>query len=392
MARGASGSIARRGRTVAEVRLDRVVKRYPGRAADALQETSLTFEQGLFTCVLGPSGSGKSTVLKLLAGIEEVTSGRIFMDGRDVTNVTPERRDVAMVFQSYGLYPNMTARDNIAFPLMLRGLKKPDRYGRVDEVARMLGIGDLLDRHPRVLSGGERQRVALGRAIVRNPKVFLLDEPISNLDANLRATTREELKRIHQQLGATFIYVTHDQDDAEAMGDRVVVMAKGAVQQVDPPATIYRRPANRFVASFVGRLPMNFIPGHIVAENERTWFASDVIRVELQTQDPPAAPGPSRPGHPPRGRHRRSARRPVGNDRAGDADRGGRSRRIRHDRRSLTGAFGRACRRRASPSATRSASPSSHRTSSSSIRRPGRESPWLPTVPRPITPRAGLAR
>ena len=149
MARGASGSIARRGLTVAEVRLDRVVKRYPGRAADALQETSLTFEQGLFTCVLGPSGSGKSTVLKLLAGIEEVSSGRIFMDGTDVTNVTPERRDVAMVFQSYGLYPNMTARDNIAFPLMLRGLKKPDRYGRVDEVARMLGIGDLLDRHPR---------------------------------------------------------------------------------------------------------------------------------------------------------------------------------------------------------------------------------------------------
>jgi multiple sugar transport system ATP-binding protein len=292
LARGESESTVRQGRTVAEVRLDRVVKRYAGRTADALQETSLTFEQGLFTCVLGPSGSGKSTVLKLLAGIEEVTSGRIFMDGADVTNVTPERRDVAMVFQSYGLYPNMTARDNIAFPLMLRGLKKPDRYGRVDEVARMLGIGDLLDRHPRVLSGGERQRVALGRAIVRNPKVFLLDEPISNLDANLRATTREELKRIHQQLNATFIYVTHDQDDAEAMGDRVVVMAKGAVQQVDAPAIIYRRPANRFVASFVGRLPMNFIPGLIFAENDRTWFASDVIRVELQTQDPPVTPGP----------------------------------------------------------------------------------------------------
>jgi multiple sugar transport system ATP-binding protein len=214
------------------------------------------------------------------------------MDGVDVTNVTPERRDVAMVFQSYGLYPNMTARDNIGFPLMLRGLKKPDRYARVDEVAQMLGIRELLDRHPRALSGGERQRVALGRAIVRDPKVFLLDEPISNLDANLRATTREELKRLHQQLGATFIYVTHDQDDAEAMGDRVVVMAKGEVQQIDAPAAIYRRPANRFVASFVGRLPMNFIPGHIVAENGRTWFASDVIRVELHNQVPPPEPGP----------------------------------------------------------------------------------------------------
>jgi multiple sugar transport system ATP-binding protein len=277
---------------MAEVRLDRVVKRYPGLAAEAVKETSLTFEQGLFTCILGPSGSGKSTVLKLLAGIEEVTSGRILMDGVDITHVTPERRDVAMVFQSYGLYPNMSARDNIAFPLMLRGLKKPDRYGRVDDVATMLGIRELLDRHPRALSGGERQRVALGRAIVRNPKVFLLDEPISNLDANLRATTREELKRIHQQLGATFIYVTHDQDDAEAMGDRVVVMARGEVQQVDRPATIYRRPANRFVASFVGRLPMNFFPGHVLAENGRTWFASDVIRVELRTEDPSPPPGP----------------------------------------------------------------------------------------------------
>ncbi len=277
---------------MAEVRLDRVVKRYPSASTDALCETSLTFEDGLFTCVLGPSGSGKSTVLKLLAGIEEVTSGRILMDGRDVTNVTPERRDVAMVFQSYGLYPHMTARDNIGFPLMLRGMNKPDRYARVGEVAEMLGIGGLLDRHPRALSGGERQRVALGRAIVRKPKVFLLDEPISNLDANLRATTREELKRIHQQLRATFIYVTHDQDDAEAMGDRVVVMARGDVQQVDTPGAIYRRPANRFVASFVGRLPMNFIPGEIVAKDGRARFESGVIAVELRDQDPPTAPVP----------------------------------------------------------------------------------------------------
>ena len=277
---------------MAEVRLERVVKRYPNTAANALHETSLTFEDGLFTCVLGPSGSGKSTVLKVLAGIEEVTSGRILMDGRDVTHVTPERRDVAMVFQSYGLYPHMTARDNIAFPLMLRGMSKTDRYARVGETAEMLGIGGLLDRHPRQLSGGERQRVALGRAIVRKPKVFLLDEPISNLDANLRATTREELKRLHQQLRATFIYVTHDQDDAEAMSDRVVVMTKGEVQQVDAPASIYRRPANRFVASFVGRLPMNFVPGEIRAVDGEARFEAGIIKVDLRDQDPPAAPMP----------------------------------------------------------------------------------------------------
>jgi multiple sugar transport system ATP-binding protein len=248
---------------VAEVRLDRVTKRYRGLDDNALHETSLTFKDGLFTCVLGPSGSGKSTILKLLAGIEEATSGRIFFDDVDVTTVTPERRDVAMVFQSYALYPNMTARDNIAFPLQLRGLSRKDRYRRVDEVAALLGIGPTLDRHPRQLSGGERQRVALGRAIVREPKVFLLDEPISNLDANLRMQTREELKRIHAKLKATFIYVTHDQDDASAMGDEVVVMAAGRIHQAASPTDVYRRPADRFVASFLGRLPMNFVTGVI---------------------------------------------------------------------------------------------------------------------------------
>jgi ABC-type sugar transport system ATPase subunit len=246
---------------VAEVRLEHVTKRYRGLSDNALHETSVTFKDGLFTCVLGPSGSGKSTILKLLAGIEEVTSGRIFFDDADVTRVTPERRDVAMVFQSYALYPNMTARDNIAFPLQLRGMSRKDRYRRVDEVAALLGIGATLSRHPRQLSGGERQRVALGRAIVREPKVFLLDEPISNLDANLRMQTREELKRIHAKLKATFIYVTHDQDDASAMGDEVVVMAAGRIHQAAPPTDVYRRPADRFVASFLGRLPMNFVTG-----------------------------------------------------------------------------------------------------------------------------------
>ena len=252
---------------MAEVRLDRVVKRYRGLADDALHETSLTFRDGLFTCVLGPSGSGKSTILKLLAGIEEVTSGRILFDGVDVTHVNPERRDVAMVFQSYALYPNMTARDNIAFPLQLRRMPRAERYRQVDRVAEMLGIRATLDRHPRQLSGGERQRVALGRAIVREPKVFLLDEPISNLDANLRMQTREELKRIHAELGATFIYVTHDQDDASAMGDEVVVMAAGRIHQTARPAEVYGRPADRFVASFLGRLPMNFLAGTVSSDS-----------------------------------------------------------------------------------------------------------------------------
>jgi multiple sugar transport system ATP-binding protein len=265
---------------MAEVRIDRLRKEYRG-GVNALHETSLVFADGEFTCVLGPSGSGKSTLLRMIAGIEETTSGRIFFDGEDVTQVTPERRDVAMVFQTYGLYPNMTIRDNIAFPLMLRRTPRADRERQVLEVAEMLGIADKLNRQPRALSGGERQRVALARAIVRKPRVFLLDEPISNLDAHLRATTREWLKRLHAQLGATFIYVTHDQDDAEAMSDRVVVMAAGSVKQYDTPGAIYRRPANRFVASFVGRLPMNFIEGSLVDDAGRAWFEAGSVRVDL---------------------------------------------------------------------------------------------------------------
>lgn len=265
---------------MAEVRIDRLRKVYRG-GVNAFHETSLVFADGEFTCVLGPSGSGKSTLLWMIAGIEETTSGRIFFDGEDVTHVTPERRDVAMVFQTYGLYPNMTIRDNIAFPLMLRRTPGADRERQVLEVAEMLGIADKLDRKPRTLSGGERQRVALARAIVRKPRLFLLDEPISNLDAHLRATTREWLKRLHSQLGATFIYVTHDQDDAEAMSDRVVVMAGGSVQQYDTPRAIYRQPANRFVASFVGRLPMNFIDGSLVDVAGRAWFEAGSIRVDL---------------------------------------------------------------------------------------------------------------
>jgi multiple sugar transport system ATP-binding protein len=278
---------------VARVRLERLGKRYRG-GVDVLDGLDLEFPDGEFTCILGPSGCGKSTILKLIAGIEEVTAGRILFDDDDVTQVTPERRDVAMVFQSYGLYPNMSARQNIDFPLMLRKLPRREREERVEEVAAMLGISSVMDRQPRMLSGGERQRVALARAIVRDPRVFLLDEPISNLDAHLRASTREELKRIHSRLRATFIYVTHDQDDAEAMGDRVVVMASGAVQQVDTPTRIYQQPASRFVASFVGRLPMTQIDGEVVDDGDHAWFEADALRLDLGPRSDGRAPGPGR--------------------------------------------------------------------------------------------------
>jgi len=274
------------------VRLEGIHKRYRGNV-DVLQDLDLDFADGEFTCILGPSGCGKSTILKLIAGIEEVTAGRILFDDDDVTHVTPERRDVAMVFQSYGLYPNMSARDNISFPLVLRRVPRPEREARVKAVAEMLGIVRTLDRQPRQLSGGERQRVALARAIVRDPRVFLLDEPISNLDAHLRASTREELKRIHATLKATFIYVTHDQDDAEAMGDRVVVLAGGAVQQYDLPTRIYHQPANRFVASFVGRLPMNFVEGALTHEDGSVWFEAGELRLDL-------GPAPAEASLPPR--------------------------------------------------------------------------------------------
>jgi multiple sugar transport system ATP-binding protein len=274
---------------MAQVRLQHLAKEYRG-GIKAVDDVDLAFEDGIFTCILGPSGSGKTTVLKLIAGIEEASSGRIYFDDRDVTDVTPERRDVAMVFQSYALYANMTARDNIAFPLMLRKVSRTERDRMVDDVAEMLSISSTLRRYPRQLSGGERQRVALARAIVRKPKVFLLDEPISNLDANLRARAREELKRIHRALGATFIYVTHDQDDAEAMGDQVVVMATGRVQQYDPPATVYHKPSNRFVAGFLGRLPMNFLSGAIVDADGRSWFESGGLRIDLGFQADRIAP------------------------------------------------------------------------------------------------------
>ena len=227
---------------------------------------------GGFAVLVGPSGCGKSTLLRLIAGLEEVTAGTIHFGEREVTHLEPRERDIAMVFQSYALYPHLTVRDNLAFGLRLRKTDEAVIRQRVAEAAAMLGLEALLDRLPKALSGGQRQRVALGRAIVREPKVFLFDEPLSNLDAKLRVTTRTEIKNLHQRLGVTTVYVTHDQEEAMTLGDRIVVMSDGRIQQVDTPLHIYRKPANRFVAAFLGAPPMNFLNGTVAERNGAIYF------------------------------------------------------------------------------------------------------------------------
>ncbi|MBZ0302851.1 MAG: ATP-binding cassette domain-containing protein, partial [Anaerolineae bacterium] len=235
---------------------------------------NLVIEDKEFLVFVGPSGCGKSTSLRMLAGLEEVTSGEILIGDRIVNNVAPKDRDVAMVFQSYALYPHMTVYDNMAFGLRLRKTPKHEIDRRVNEAARSLGLIDeakginLLDRRPRQLSGGQRQRVAVGRAIVREPKVFLLDEPLSNLDAKLRVQSRAEIAKLHQRLGTTFIYVTHDQVEAMTMGTRICVLNEGEIQQVDSPALLYNNPRNVFVAGFIGSPSMNFFDAQLVADGD----------------------------------------------------------------------------------------------------------------------------
>jgi multiple sugar transport system ATP-binding protein len=241
------------------LRLEGVGKRFGPSAA--VEDVSLAVDRGEFCVFLGPSGCGKSTLLRLVAGLERPTTGRIVIDGRDVDGVDPAERDVAMVFQSYALYPHMTVRENLEFPLVTR--RVPDREARVREAADLLRIGDLLGRLPRELSGGQRQRVAIGRAIVRRPRLFLFDEPLSNLDAQLRAETRVELARLHRRLGATILYVTHDQVEAMTLGTRVVLLRDGRVEQEGPPDQLYRHPRTPFVARFIGTPPMNLLKGQI---------------------------------------------------------------------------------------------------------------------------------
>jgi multiple sugar transport system ATP-binding protein len=250
---------------MAEVILKDVWKIFPGDVV-AAREINLTVADREFMVLVGPSGCGKSTTLRMVAGLEEITRGTVSIGGRIVNDVLPKDRDIAMVFQNYALYPHMTVYDNMAFGLKLRKYAKAEIKSRVEEAAAILGITELLARKPKALSGGQRQRVAVGRAIVRQPAVFLFDEPLSNLDAKLRVQMRAEISRLHHKIQATMIYVTHDQVEAMTMGSRITVMKDGLIQQVDTPLTLYGRPANRFVAGFIGSPAMNFISGRLEAD------------------------------------------------------------------------------------------------------------------------------
>ncbi len=247
---------------MANVVLKHLDKKYPN-GFHAVRDLNLDIADGEFVVLVGPSGCGKSTTLRMVAGLEEATAGQIYIGDRLVNDVAPGDRDIAMVFQNYALYPHMSVYQNMAFGLKMRRTPKKEIEKRVREAAEILSIESMLDRRPRELSGGQRQRVALGRAIVREPKVFLFDEPLSNLDAKLRVQMRAEIARLHLRLKTTIIYVTHDQVEAMTLGERIVLMNHGVIQQVDAPMEIYRRPANRFVASFIGSPAMNFIPGEV---------------------------------------------------------------------------------------------------------------------------------
>ena len=242
---------------MAEVRLERVEKTY-ARGKRVLHELDLNIRDEEFLVLVGPSGCGKSTILRIIAGLEDVTSGKVWIGDRDVTNVAPRERDIAMVFQNYALYPHLTARENLAFGLKIRRRPKDEIDRKVESAAKLLGIEELLGKLPKALSGGERQRVALGRAIVRDPQVFLFDEPLSNLDAKLRSEMRAEISALHRRLKVTTVYVTHDQVEAMTMGQRIVVLSKGVVQQIGEPLEVYHRPRNKFVAAFIGNPSMNF--------------------------------------------------------------------------------------------------------------------------------------
>jgi multiple sugar transport system ATP-binding protein len=242
--------------------LEHVTKRFDDGTV-AVDDVTLSVAEGEFMILVGPSGCGKTTALRMIAGLEETTEGTIRIGGREVAHLPPSRRDVAMVFQNYALYPHMTVRENIGFPLRKQKLSKQDKKARVQEVARLLAIEELLDRKPRALSGGQRQRVAMGRAIIRRPQAFLMDEPLSNLDAKLRVQMRVELLELHRRLRVTTVYVTHDQTEAMTLGDRVAVLNRGIVQQLATPQHLYRHPANVFVASFIGSPAMNLLRGRL---------------------------------------------------------------------------------------------------------------------------------
>ncbi len=265
---------------MAQVSLVNVCKTYSGNI-QAVIDANLGIERGEFMVLVGPSGCGKTTLLRAIAGLEEVTTGKIYIGNKIVNDIPPKDRDIAMVFQNYALYPHMTVFQNMAFGLKLRKYPKHEIQSRVTDAAEILGIRQLLDRKPKELSGGQRQRVALGRAIVRKPLVFLFDEPLSNLDAKMRVQMRTEIKKLHHRLQTTMIYVTHDQTEAMTLGDRIVVLKDGVIQQVADPLTLYNYPTNKFVASFIGSPPMNFLNGRVVRIENRFYFQNGGFRTRI---------------------------------------------------------------------------------------------------------------
>src|SRR5450759_1578652 len=272
---------------MASVQIKGVEKYFGG--THVIRGVDIEIEDGQFAVLVGPSGCGKSTLLRMIAGLEEISGGEIFIGGKVVNNMQPKERDIAMVFQNYALYPHMTVRDNMAFSLMLAKREQSVAAARFRRAAEILGLTDLLERYPRQLSGGQRQRVAMGRAIVRDPQVFLFDEPLSNLDAKLRVQMRTEIKELHQRLKTTTVYVTHDQIEAMTMADKIVVMHDGRVEQIGAPLELYDRPQNLFVAGFIGSPAMNFLPGTIRANGKLEFEGPGGARLPLGA----APPGPS---------------------------------------------------------------------------------------------------
>ena len=268
---------------MASLSLKHIYKKYPG-GVTAVSDFNLEIKDKEFLILVGPSGCGKTTTLRMVAGLEEISEGELFIGDQLVNDVAPKDRKIAMVFQNYALYPHMTVFENMAFGLKLNKTPKEEIKRRVEEAARILDITHLLDRKPKALSGGQKQRVALGRAIVRNPKVFLLDEPLSNLDAKLRASMRTELTKLHQNVGTTFIYVTHDQVEAMTMATRIVVMKDGLIQQVDTPQNLYDYPVNIFVAGFIGTPQMNFINGKLEKKGEDVYFNFEDLSIKLPAE------------------------------------------------------------------------------------------------------------
>ncbi len=266
---------------MATIKVENLRKKYPNGFV-AVHDINLEIEDQEFMVLVGPSGCAKSTTLKMVAGLEDISSGSIYIDGKKVNDLRPKDRDIAMVFQSYALYPHMTVKENISFGLKMRKHPVEEIEKRVAHASEMLGIKELLDRKPRQLSGGQRQRVALGRAVVRKPKVFLFDEPLSNLDAKLRVQMRSEIKKLHERLEATIIYVTHDQIEAMTMGSRIVLMKEGHIQQVGPPMELYNHPVSRFVAGFIGSPAMNFLDCRVEEDNGTFSIATNDFKLPLQ--------------------------------------------------------------------------------------------------------------